>query len=286
MEMAALAELCRMNNDDSNTVRLEQAVCLCEESEYGQDDEITLAGHNRVGNSLANLGKREEALYHLVRAFMKRKTLLGEDHPSTLNSMNGVGAVLLKCATKLGETRSEQGLMILQDCHERSEKVLGPRHERTVSVRCNVGLALYICSRRREAKTLLEGLLIDLEQLQHTAPAPSTALVDAKTNPVAISDSTSDRLNRVALQVHSALGCLALDAEEYCRSAAHAFQAWTLSCKVHGADDNKSLQLEIMLCTICWTALTQVTFTSFSKSSSPPPPLLRGGSTSTSIAST
>ena len=72
-------------------------------------------------------GRWKEAEELFVRVMETRKRVLGEEHPSTLTSMNN-----LACMWN-GQGRNEEAIRLMSECVQLSTQILGASHPFTLS---------------------------------------------------------------------------------------------------------------------------------------------------------
>ena len=70
---------------------------------------------------------KAEELY--IACLDKRRILLGEDHPNTLNSMNNLAGLYLNMR------RIEESKLLFKECYEKSRRALGENHSLTITAK-------------------------------------------------------------------------------------------------------------------------------------------------------
>jgi len=98
---------------------------------FGPDSERTLRAQSNLGKHLLDQQQLDEALEHLEAVREGYGALHGDDHPATIGAIANLGGVRFD----LGD---HEGAELLAEAVERSERVLGARHLRTLRRRHNL----------------------------------------------------------------------------------------------------------------------------------------------------
>jgi tetratricopeptide (TPR) repeat protein len=110
--------------------------------------------HLRIMMALAvlykNQGVYEKAEPLYVNCLRQRKQLLGEDHPDTLWSLNGLGSLYKK------EGKYHEAEPLYLECYQRRQVVLGAGHADTLWSQNNLAMLYSLLSRYEEAEILFE----------------------------------------------------------------------------------------------------------------------------------
>ena len=112
-----------------------------------------------VGGLYESQGKYDEAEPLYKECLAKRETILGKDHPNTLQSMNNL-ALLYKSQGKYDEAE-----IVYKECLAKRETILGKDHPSTLNTMNNLALLYKSQGKYAEAETLLKEWLAKLETI-------------------------------------------------------------------------------------------------------------------------
>ena len=108
---------------------------------------------------LFDLRRFDEALPHFMDCLKQRRAVLGDDHPHTITSIGNLGALY----NDMG--RHDEGSALVREAAERSERVLGPMHIKSLRRRQNlVRLAVFVHHNFETAVSQARSLLTDSER--------------------------------------------------------------------------------------------------------------------------
>ncbi len=116
------------------------------ENEFADQPLVRAALQQTVANTYGEIGLHERALPLLEAALATRRKELGDDHPNTLASINGMG-ILASALGRLEETEA-----FYREAVERSRRVLGDDDPRTLTSIGNMGKLLRSMGKYEEAR--------------------------------------------------------------------------------------------------------------------------------------
>lgn len=114
----------------------------------GADDEERLKCDRVHAHALHEVGRLNESAELYARTIAEQEMLLGRRHPETLESVAGLGWVLMRLE------RSEEAFPLLREAYEASETLYGPESMKTLQNLHNLATALAQAGRNAEALPL------------------------------------------------------------------------------------------------------------------------------------
>ncbi len=120
---------------------------------------VEAAIHNALGTTYNLLGEYTVAEPHLLRALELRESELGDEHPDTLSSVNGLARLYQD------QGRYEEAEPLLAETWAIRQRVLGPEHADTLESMTNLAGLYYDTGRDAEAEPLFTDLVEIRERL-------------------------------------------------------------------------------------------------------------------------
>jgi tetratricopeptide (TPR) repeat protein len=115
------------------------------------DQELRL--QNALAGMLVRMGEYDRALPIYEESLARRKILLGDDDPSTLESLGGLASLHLR------KSDFQQALLLYEDVLPKSRKVLGDFHPQTLFNMHQMAMVLMCLGNRSAGESMLEECL-------------------------------------------------------------------------------------------------------------------------------
>jgi len=106
-----------------------------------------------LSDTMRGLGLPDRALAPQTEALAIRRAALGDDHPDTIESINGMGVALE------AQGKPAEGEVYIREALERSRRVLGPDAPITITTLSNIGAMLRVRGRFEEAEPMAREVL-------------------------------------------------------------------------------------------------------------------------------
>jgi tetratricopeptide (TPR) repeat protein len=115
------------------------------------DQELRL--QNALAGMLVRMGEYDRALPIYEESLARRKILLGNDDPSTLESLGGLASLHLR------KSDFQQALLLYGDCLSKSRRVLGDHHPKTLLNMHQMAMVLTCLGNRLAGESMFEECL-------------------------------------------------------------------------------------------------------------------------------